>query len=264
LSTLVSSTSCAVTDHVGAIGRGGVVIAMSSGLVASMGLPAGAAPADTSGRTASLPVLPAAPATGSFLALPADLDDDLPVTASLAASVSFDGGAFRATPQAPKPKPAPVVVQRVARSATRTALATTTHRSTTTTKTTQVTGTPSGGGFGSARGSSVVAIASRYLGVPYVYGGESPNGFDCSGLVQYVFGQLGVHVPRTAQQQYNAVSHISRSQAHAGDLVFFGSSGGIYHVGIYLGGNMMLDAPHSGTVVQKREIWSASVTFGRP
>jgi cell wall-associated NlpC family hydrolase len=243
---------------------------MSSGLVATMGLPAHAVTgvADAGGpQTASVPVLDAVPAVGALLTLPADLSSDAPVTASLAATVSFDRSAFKAVPNPPKPKPAPipVVSTRASRSTTRTALTGTSSAARKSTTTTRKSTTPTGGGFGSARGSSVIAVASRYLGISYVYGGSSPSqGFDCSGLVMYVYRQLGVSLPRTAQQQYNATTHVSRSSARPGDLVFFGAPGGVYHVGIYLGGNMMLDAPHSGSVVQKRSIWSSNVAFGRP
>jgi len=109
----------------------------------------------------------------------------------------------------------------------------------------------------------VIAVASRYLGVPYVYGGSSPRGFDCSGLTQYVYGLLGISLPRTAQAQYNATTHISRSSARPGDLVFFFSGGTVSHVGIYAGGNTMIAAPHTGDVVKRQTIYSASVTFGR-
>ena len=115
----------------------------------------------------------------------------------------------------------------------------------------------------SSRGAAVVALASRYLGVPYRYGGSSPRGFDCSGLTQYVYGLLGVRLPRTAAAQYGATAHVSRSQARAGDLVFFFTGGTVTHVGIYLGGNMMIAAPHTGDVVKKQSIYSSNVAFGR-
>ncbi len=117
--------------------------------------------------------------------------------------------------------------------------------------------------MGSAKGSSVVAVAMRYLGVPYVYGGTTPRGFDCSGFSQYVYGLLGITLPRTAQQQYDATRRISRSQAVAGDLVFFFSGGTVSHLGIYLGGNMMVAAPKTGDVVKQEPIYSANVAFGR-
>jgi cell wall-associated NlpC family hydrolase len=110
----------------------------------------------------------------------------------------------------------------------------------------------------------VLAIAARYAGVPYVYGGETPSGFDCSGYVEYVFNKVGISLPRTANQQYNAVTHISSSSVKPGDLVFFISGGSAYHVGIYAGGGMMWDAPKPGGVVSKRDIWSATIVYGRP
>jgi len=99
----------------------------------------------------------------------------------------------------------------------------------------------------STLGGQAVAIAERYLGVPYVWGGASPSGFDCSGLVMYVYGQLGVSLPHNAAAQYASLPHVSESDLEPGDLVFFD---GLGHVGIYIGGGMMIHAPHTGTVVQ--------------
>jgi cell wall-associated NlpC family hydrolase len=99
------------------------------------------------------------------------------------------------------------------------------------------------------RYGSVVSIAMQYLGVPYVYGGASPSGFDCSGLVMYVYAQVGVSLPHytVAQWNYpNAVS-VSRSQLQPGDLVFFA---GLGHVGIYVGNGQFIHAPHTGDVVR--------------
>jgi peptidoglycan DL-endopeptidase CwlO len=96
-------------------------------------------------------------------------------------------------------------------------------------------------------GERAVALARAELGVPYVWGGESPSGFDCSGLVQYVYARLGVALPRVAADQYRAGRHVSRSQLRAGDLVFFDHLG---HVGIYMGAGRFIHAPHTGTVVQ--------------
>jgi cell wall-associated NlpC family hydrolase len=109
----------------------------------------------------------------------------------------------------------------------------------------------------------VLAVAVRYLGSPYLYGGSSPRGFDCSGYTGHVYRQLGISLPRTANQQMNATRRISRSQARSGDLVFFVSGGRAYHVGIYAGGGKMYDAPRPGRTVGKHVIWDAAVVYGR-
>jgi peptidoglycan DL-endopeptidase CwlO len=93
----------------------------------------------------------------------------------------------------------------------------------------------------------VVGIAMQYLGVPYVWGGSSPRGFDCSGLVMYVYGQIGVSLPHSSYAQFNMGSPVSLSQLQPGDLVFFT---GASHVGIYIGGGQFIHAPHTGDVVK--------------
>ena len=91
------------------------------------------------------------------------------------------------------------------------------------------------------------SIALGYLGVPYVYGGASPSGFDCSGLVMYVYAKLGISLPHYTVAQWNATEPISQSQMAPGDLVFFDNLG---HVGIYIGNGQFVDAPHTGSVVR--------------
>jgi cell wall-associated NlpC family hydrolase len=102
-------------------------------------------------------------------------------------------------------------------------------------------------GNGGAGHPEAAQIALRYLGVPYVWGGASPSGFDCSGLVMYVYAQLGISLAHYTGAQWSETSPISSSQAQAGDLVFFN---GLSHVGIYIGGGQMVDAPHTGSVVR--------------
>ena len=104
-------------------------------------------------------------------------------------------------------------------------------------------------------GQEVVTEAERFLGVPYVWGGESPSGFDCSGLVQYVYGQLGIALPRTSEEQALAGTPVPGvTAAQPGDLVFYAGSDGTPtapgHVGIYIGNGLMIDAPYTGTDVQ--------------
>jgi cell wall-associated NlpC family hydrolase len=111
-----------------------------------------------------------------------------------------------------------------------------------------------GGGGGSYNpppagtlGQQAAALAQQYLGVPYVWGGASPSGFDCSGLVVYVYGQLGVSLPHYTGSLWGSGAHVSRSDLAPGDLVFFYN---LDHVGIYIGGGVFIHAPHTGTVVQ--------------
>lgn len=114
-------------------------------------------------------------------------------------------------------------------------------------------------------GQRVIKEARKYFGVPYVWGGTSPAGFDCSGLTSYVYEHAGRYIPRTADEQYRYLHKVPKSQAKPGDLVFFhDSSGYVYHVGIYVGGTSMIAAPHSGTVVQIESFaWAgSSATFG--
>jgi cell wall-associated NlpC family hydrolase len=107
-----------------------------------------------------------------------------------------------------------------------------------------------------------VGIAMTYLGVPYSWGGSSPGGFDCSGLVMYVYGQMGVYLPHHAADQFNYGVPVSRDQLEPGDLVFFD---GLGHVGIYIGGGQFIHAPHTGDVVKISsldESWYAATYVG--
>jgi cell wall-associated NlpC family hydrolase len=99
-------------------------------------------------------------------------------------------------------------------------------------------------------GQRVVDWALTQRGVPYVYAGNGPWGYDCSGLARTAWRTVGVELPRVAAAQFDAGPHVPLSQAQPGDLVFYGGSWGIFHVAIYLGGGMMVEAPHSGGVVQ--------------
>lgn len=103
-------------------------------------------------------------------------------------------------------------------------------------------------------GQEIVNTAAKYLGVDYVWGGTTPDGFDCSGLVQYVMKSLGINVSRTSQEQIKNGVPVSKGDLQAGDLVFFESNGDVHHVGIYVGNGMMIHAPRTGDVVRYQSI----------
>jgi cell wall-associated NlpC family hydrolase len=102
----------------------------------------------------------------------------------------------------------------------------------------------------------VVPVAKKYLGVPYVWGGTTPSGFDCSGLCQYSYAQIGVSIPRTSREQFQAGAYIPPNRLdllQPGDMVFFGYGGDpgqIHHVGIYVGDYDFIEAPATGEVVR--------------
>jgi cell wall-associated NlpC family hydrolase len=118
-------------------------------------------------------------------------------------------------------------------------------------------------GISATHGQRALRIAAQQYGVPYVWGGTSRRGFDCSGLVQYVFAKTGRRVPRVAQAQYNASIKLRPRMQRPGDLVFFGAPRNVYHVGIYAGNGYMINAAHSGTRVRKQRIWTTAVRYGR-
>jgi cell wall-associated NlpC family hydrolase len=117
------------------------------------------------------------------------------------------------------------------------------------------------GGTSSAPYSGVPSLAMQYLGIPYKWGGASPvNGFDCSGLVQYVYAQVGISLPHYTVSQWNypGAVPVPKNQLQPGDLVFFN---GLDHVGIYIGYGDFIDAPHTGANVEidsLSEPWFAS------
>lgn len=221
--------------------RYGIAVA-SSGLVMSVALPASASvpadhPADAaaavpgdSAQAVDVTRLTAAArsalATSPVVEVPTE-----------AAAWTFEAPALTVTAN-PKPEP---VVERV----------TTTSRST---SRAAATGTIPA----SAVGNAVIEIAARYVGVPYVYGGTTPDGFDCSGFTSYVYAQLGITLPRTSSDQRYAGVEVPRDQAQPGDLVW--SPG---HIGIYAGEGMMIDAPRPGKSVQFRAMWQSNPIFIR-
>lgn len=115
-------------------------------------------------------------------------------------------------------------------------------------------------------GKAGIAVSAAYsqIGVPYVAFEASPSrGFDCSGLTSWAWAQAGVYMPHQSRQQYASFPHVSKDQAQPGDLVFFYSP--IHHVGMYVGGGMMIDAPHTGATVRLVAVkWGSVVGVARP
>lgn len=109
--------------------------------------------------------------------------------------------------------------------------------------------------------AEVLDYAAQFLGTPYVYGGSTPSGFDCSGFTSYVFKNTVGTIPRVAQSQFDATTRVSMDELQPGDLVFFGSSASsISHVGIYVGDNTFIHSPHTGEVVKYESLSGTYVT----
>jgi peptidoglycan DL-endopeptidase CwlO len=193
-------------------------------MVASFALPASAA-------TAAPQVKPKGQVAADVLPIAAPSVAQAPLVSPAFGDIGFRGVA----------KPKPVVrptATRVSRSATRVA------------PSNRVEAPASAGAVG---------IAASLAGIPYVYGGTTTSGFDCSGFTQYIFRKLGINLPRTAEQQRQYATPVSNPQP--GDLVFFGAPA--YHMGIYAGNGMMWDSPHTGSSTGLRSIYSGA-TYGRP
>jgi hypothetical protein len=105
---------------------------------------------------------------------------------------------------------------------------------------------------------SIIAYGLAEIGKPYHYGDEGPNAFDCSGLMQYIFGKAGISLPRTAAQQQKIATRVSSPVP--GDLVFYGAPA--THVALYLGGGRMLAAPHTGANVRIQSVYGSPM-YGR-
>mgnify|MGYP001820858560 FL=1 len=120
-----------------------------------------------------------------------------------------------------------------------------------------------------AVGEIAAAVALDQVGVPYRYGGSSPTGFDCSGLVQYSYSRAGKRIPRTTGQLWSSTAAVARNELRIGDVLFFNIDGKMSHVGLYLGGRRFVHAPSSGRAVSVASLDSpyyktAFLRAGRP
>lgn len=116
----------------------------------------------------------------------------------------------------------------------------------------------------SSFGARAVDEAAQQEGKPYAYGATGPGSFDCSGFVQYVYGQLGVDLPRTSGEQYAASQKVSQADRRPGDLIAMRSdSGRVTHVGVYAGDDSWWVARRSGTTVTRQQLYSTNYSVGR-
>jgi cell wall-associated NlpC family hydrolase len=123
--------------------------------------------------------------------------------------------------------------------------------------------TAAGSADAATTGTRAVSEASRHSGAPYRYGAAGPRSFDCSGFTQYVFSRFGKRLPHNTNAQYAAVRHVAKTAKQPGDLIFIGSSGNFWHVGIYAGNGKFWHSPKPGDVVRLAPIFSSSYAVGR-
>ena len=239
-STPLTEFASAASDQMGTVGRRTAVVVGASGLVVSMlGSSASAA---TGGDAGALPAVDTAALTASARAV---LNTSPVVTAPVEAAWTFDAPVV--TAETPPPPPPVRAAPAASRSTTRAATTTTTAAAPTNAAVPQT-----------VAGNAVLEIAARYVGTPYLSGGTTPDGFDCSGFTSYVYAQLGITLPRTSSGQKAAGTIVSRADAQPGDLIW--SPG---HISIYAGGNEQIDSPRPGKTVQFRAIWQSSPVFIR-
>jgi cell wall-associated NlpC family hydrolase len=255
----LTSIASVASENAATVGRRTALVAASSGLIVSlMGATSASAaplPSDASVATVDVASLKAE-ARAALSTAPA-------VTVAADASWTVEQTDMVVTP-APEPEPEPEPVRAPAaasRTAERTSISADRQSGAAESTVEVASEAPAEAAApvpASASGSAILDVAGRYVGVPYVSGGTTPDGFDCSGFTSYVFAQLGINLPRTSSAQASAGTVVSRADAQPGDLIY--SPG---HIAIYAGGNSQIDAPRPGKTIQFREIWQSNPTFIR-
>ena len=218
----------------GAARRGALVVAGSGLAVSLLNVPANAAPvADNSPSTAELDILNKTSQGSVAEAVVVEAVNTAPAVQVAADSkFTLETGTIKVTP-APEPEPESVVEEVVETAAA------------------VEKAVP-------AAANDIVSIARQYIGVPYVWAGSTPAGFDCSGFTSYVYAQVGIDLPRTSSEQRYAGTVVSQAEAQPGDLIW--SPG---HIAIYAGNGMQIEAPVPGQSVHESQIWQNSPTFIR-
>lgn len=223
-STPLTEFARSATSQIGSVSRRSAAVAATSGVAIGL-IGVGPAGADTDGAT-----LAAVDTSAVVSAARAQLATAPQVQAPADAQWSSDVVVVSAT----KPRAAAA-------------------RATTTSRTATSSYVPA-----SVNGNAVLEIAAKYVGVPYVSGGASPSGFDCSGLVSYVYGQLGHSLPHRSSAYPSLGTQVTAANAQPGDVMWTPG-----HVAIYAGGNLMIDANHPGGSVGFRTIWQSNPMFIR-
>ncbi|MFI8524959.1 C40 family peptidase [Promicromonospora sukumoe] len=260
--TPLTPFSRAAARGLSATARRGAVVAAGSGLLVSLlGVPANAAPASDPGtNTAELEAVRDVVRDAAAKTTTADVSTAALVTAKVntapAVKVAADSeftletGTIKVTPAPepePEPEPEPVVEAEPVQAEV--------------TETAAVAEEPvqkAAAAPASSSGSQIVDIAMQYLGVPYVWGGSTPAGFDCSGFTSYVYAQIGITLPHSSAAQRNSGTQVSAAEALPGDIIW--SPG---HVSIYTGNGMQIEAPVPGQTVRESKIWQDSPVYLR-
>ncbi len=231
-STPLTVLGQAVAGSAGQVSRRSAIVAASSGLVLTIAAPAAMAAPDA----VALPQVDV-----QSLTQQARLALEVQPGVVVPADVEWTMAATEVTGTKPAPPPPPAPV-----------------RSTTTSRSTERSATVASSGEVTASAAAVLSIARRYIGVPYVYGGATPAGFDCSGFTQYVFAQVGISLPRSSSAQRYAGRVVSAAEARPGDLIW-----GPGHVGIYTGNGNHIAARQPGTALYESPIYMSNPVFIR-